>query len=357
MINVHGQIESLKRIRATLDQEGITRFNSVSDINNFLKNYAFEKEETLFNTERQFDLELETLEIKALNLQKDYEAIKTKVEANLNTRISHLKSKSKGLPKPAKNAVRELLNWYQQQILLGYTFILEKSVKHVIRHKTNPYQKRLDSILKKVDEYKANRQNFISERCESKFLELEHAKAVTTDLYPIIAGAIGEQKVAKELEKLPGSYVLIHDFSLAFDSPLYNKRENDRIFSIQIDHLLVTKAGIFIIETKNWSKKSMEQNDLRSPVKQIQRANFALYVLLNGSKTSLSGVLKRHHWGQRALTIRNIVVMVHHRPRVKFKYVTIKTLKELNGYINHLEPLFDDDEVKCIGEYLINIKN
>ena len=119
MIRIHGQIESLKRIRATLEQEGITRFHSVADINNFLNNCEREKEETLFKIERQYELELEILETKALHFQKDYEAVKVKVETNLNFRISRSKSKSEALSHPAKNAVWELLNWYQQQILLA----------------------------------------------------------------------------------------------------------------------------------------------------------------------------------------------------------------------------------------------
>jgi hypothetical protein len=53
MTHIHGQIESLKRIRATLDQEGINRFNAVADINNFLNNY-----------EHEFDLELEVPQTK-----------------------------------------------------------------------------------------------------------------------------------------------------------------------------------------------------------------------------------------------------------------------------------------------------
>lgn len=355
MTRIHGQIESLKRIRETLDQKGITRFNSIGAIKTFLNNFENEKEENLFHIERQYDLELEILETKALHFQKDYDAVKTKVETNLNSRITHLKSKSKALSHPAKNAVWELLNWYHQQILLAYTFLLEKSLKHIIRLKTHPYKKRLDPILTEVDAYKVNRQNIISERCESKFQTLEHAKTVTTDLYPIIAGAIGEHKVAKELEKLPGTCVLIHDFSLAFDRPIYNKRENDRIFSIQIDHLLVTRAGIFIIETKNWSKASLERYDLRSPVKQVQRANFALYTLLNRKNTAHS-ILKPHHWGQRELPVHCVVAMIHHRPKERFRHVAIKTLQELNGHINRFEPLFEEEEVGRIGDYLLKIK-
>ena len=37
------------------------------------------------------------------------------------------------------------------------------------------------------------------------------------------------------------------------------------IKSIQIDHILVTNSGIFLIETKNWSEKSLNNPSLRSP--------------------------------------------------------------------------------------------
>ncbi|WP_108424513.1 nuclease-related domain-containing protein [Flagellimonas amoyensis] len=356
MIHIHGQIESLKRIREILDHHGITWFTSTGQINRFLKTFENEKESLLFNIERQYELELEILVTKVHHYQKEYESVKDHVENTLNNRISSLKAKSKTLSLPAKNAVIELLNWYRQQILLGYTFILDKGTKYIIKLKTKPYQKRLDPTQKELEAYIANRQNSISERFETKFKELEFTQKITEGLYPLIAGAIGEHKVAKELEKLPRPFVLINDFSLAFNKPIYNRRENDRIFSIQIDHLLVTPAGIFIIETKNWSKKSLERYDFRSPVKQVRRANFALYTLLNSPNTS-NRVIKPHHWGQRKLPVKSIVAMIHHKPKERFKHVAIKTLQELNGHIKYFDPLFDNEEVESIGTFLINLKN
>ena len=85
------------------------------------------------------------------------------------------------------------------------------------------------------------------------------------------------------MKKLSDDFILINDFSLKFNPPIFNRRENDRIFSIQIDHLLISKAGIFILETKNWSKKSIESLSLRSPIERIQRTSFALYVIINNA--------------------------------------------------------------------------
>jgi hypothetical protein len=44
--------------------------------------------------------------------------------------------------------------------------------------------------------------------------------------------------------------------------------------------------------------------------------------------------------------------MIHEKPKEKFNYVQVKTIKELNRYINYFEPIFDDFEVNKISEYL-----
>lgn len=132
MTRIHGQIESLKRIRETLNQEGITRFNSIGEIKKFLKDYENEKEELIFNIERQYDLELDVLQTKCHYLLKGYEERKSFTTTKLNNTIFRLKTRSESLSHPAKNALLELLNWYQQQILLAYKFILEKNYETVV---------------------------------------------------------------------------------------------------------------------------------------------------------------------------------------------------------------------------------
>ena len=132
MAVIHGQIESLKRIRETLNQKGIYRFNSIGDINWFLNNYDHEKEEIFFKIEREFDLELYNLQAAGFQLQKTHDDNKNKAETKLNNRINQLKTKCTALSKPAKNAVMELLNWYRQQILLAIKFNLERNFNFII---------------------------------------------------------------------------------------------------------------------------------------------------------------------------------------------------------------------------------
>lgn len=65
---------------------------------------------------------------------------------------------------------------------------------------------------------------------------------VITIYYPKFRGYMGEFWVRKELEKLPkDKYVVLNDIMLMID----NK-------TTQIDHIVVSKFGIFVIEMKNY---------------------------------------------------------------------------------------------------------
>ena len=120
------------------------------------------------------------------------------------------------------------------------------------------------------------------------------------------------------------------------------------------DHLLVCQSGIFLLETKNWSKSSIDSLDLRSPVKQIRRTSFALFVLLNSGSRSSGVNLNRHHWGDKKVPIRNLVVMINEKPKEEFKHVKVLSLKELIGYIKYFDHSLDVEEVEDIFEYLKN---
>ncbi|MDX5585446.1 MAG: nuclease-related domain-containing protein, partial [Aureibaculum sp.] len=165
-------------------------------------------------------------------------------------------------------------------------------------------------------------------------------------------GAVGESLVEKEIGKLSDDYTLINDYSLKFKPPIFNKKTNDRIYSIQLDHLLVSQAGIFILETKNWSKQSINSLDLRSPVDQIIRTSYALFVVANNKIH-----LDKHHWGAKQIPIRSIIVMIHAKPKEEFKYVKIKLLKELNSYIEYFDPILSRSEVESVANSLIRKSN
>jgi len=297
MTLVEGQIESSKKLREVLDGNNVTRFSSIGDINCFLKSYDSEKYNITKNEEYALNLEIHSLKEK-LNQTEE------KRKRNLLTKC--------------------------------LLFVPSITLKRKCTYLTS------------------NCNLIVSERIAKKKKELEFTRNLVDSLYPLIAGAVGENQVVKEIQKLSDNYYLINDFSLDFNPPIYDKRDKDRIFSIQIDHLLVSRSGLFILETKNWSEESINSFDLRSPVKQIKRTSYALFVLLNSDSKSNRSSLARHHWGIRKIPIRSIIVMINRKPKEEFKHVKVLSLKELNGYIKYFDPIFSETEVENIFRELKN---
>lgn len=294
MTIVIGKIETLKRLKETLNRNGIYRFNSIGEINTFLKNYESEKKE-----------------------------IPAIVKNSLIEEIKKLEETSKqAIEKSSKNIFNKIF-----------------------------YYLKIKKLTNKKSSLENNSENFISKRCTDSYKELEYIKEKVEGLYTLISGAIGENLVVNELQKLSDNYYLINDFSLELNPPIFNRKENDRIFSIQIDHLLVCQSGVFILETKNWSIESIKNLDLRSPVEQITRTSYALFVLLN-SESNLG--LARHHWGSKKIPIRNIIVMTNKAPKEVFKHVKVLSLNELNGYIKYFDEIFSESEAENIFNYLNN---
>jgi hypothetical protein len=62
MTIVVGRIEPLKKLKETLNDNGITRFNSIREINEFLKNYDSENAEIHIITKILLDQEIKDLE-------------------------------------------------------------------------------------------------------------------------------------------------------------------------------------------------------------------------------------------------------------------------------------------------------
>ncbi len=355
MAQIYGQIESLKQIRNHLNLKGIDRFNSINEINTFLKNYESEKI-TIYNYfENEFESDINVLKEKikynhdaSEKIKKDrIKKLDTKIRLNLHRLVKYNKNnKDSFLAKYFKLLIVTLFDTRVKYLQNNYENIINKS--------TNKIKIYSDTI--KLNGFINNREDIITERSAKKLKQLVYTKEVILELNPIIAGAIGENLVVKELKKLSDKYILFNDFSVDFERPIYYKKDNNRISSIQIDHLLVTNSGLFIIETKNWSKKSIESPDLRSPVKQIDRTSFALYATLTYSR-QLRTKLNSHHWGEKTIPIRKIVVMINQKPKEKFKFVKVITLNELNRYITYFDPIFDDSEVEIISKYLKKKKN
>jgi hypothetical protein len=353
MTIVVGKIEPLKKLKEILNKNGITRFNSIGEINTFITNYESEKKEIPKIIENSLDEEINRLQSALIKRQQIYDDLKVDILNELNHKIKKLEETSKqAIEKSNKNLFNKILYFLKIKILTNNKSNLEKNFKKIIRKKKRITEHEVIKAKNKLDDYRENKENIISTRCAKSYKELDFTKEVVDGLYTLIAGAIGENSAVNELQKLSDNYYLINDFSVEFNPPIYNKKENDRIFSIQIDHLLICQSGVFLLETKNWSKQSIRNLELRSPVEQILRTSYALFVLLNSESKFNKISLERHHWGSKKIPIRNIIIMTNEKPKEEFKHVKVLSLNELNGYIKYFDLIFSESEVESIFNYL-----
>jgi hypothetical protein len=354
MAQIHGQIESLKKLKYELKTHGINRFNSIKEINDFLDNFQYEKE-TINNAQKEILIN----EVKGLaltikeNLNK-CEIVKNKKLTEIEVRIDTIRINIDNLTaRVNKSLVHKIFCGYRlkkQKRLLEY---YSSNEPEIISNATKNIQETIKNDEKKLKYCNENSELIIDERSLPEIRKLHQLKKTIEDLHSLIAGAIGENLVVKEIEKLPNDYILINDYNLKFNPPIYKKNTKDRIFSVQIDHLLISRSGIYILETKNWSRKSVEALDLRSPVEQITRTSYAIFRLVNNAKISLT----EHHWGDKQIPVKNIIVMINEKPKEDFKYAKVKSVKELNKYLTYFEPIFTEKEVESIAKYLIKIQN
>lgn len=344
MARIIGKIESLKTLKSELKNSGITRFNSVKEINDFLSDFENEKLSILKKTSENLDKEYSQTSINLRQLIEDRTEL-IKLETNkLEKRISDLEIEINLI----KN--KKVNNFFLKLYSSFKLYSTKNSLNYLLNNKTKLIDSSAFNISKKIksdeefiDKYQTDKQSLIDKRANLKIEKLEYTRKVLKNSRNLISGAIGENLVVKEIKKLSDDYVLINDFKVSFYPSIFYKKHNQRINSIQIDHLLISKAGIFIIETKNWSKSSVNSLSLRSPIEQIERSNFALYVYISENIS-----LSNHHWGEQKIPIRNLIVMINNKPNASFKYVTIKLLRELNDYIKYFEPVLTDNQFNKI---------
>lgn len=96
-----------------------------------------------------------------------------------------------------------------------------------------------------------------------------------------LAGAEAELVVIERLRTLPSSAVVFNDVRL--NATRHIRFNGIALMSAQIDHVVLTPAGVFVIETKRWSRRFVESGDFYNPFDQVSRANYLCYDLLRES--------------------------------------------------------------------------
>lgn len=156
-----------------------------------------------------------------------------------------------------------------------------------------------------------------------------------------VKGNYGELRVTQKLKELPDEYKILND--LMFE-------HND--ITSQIDHVVVSKYGIFVIETKDYTgiisgkewddtwlqKTDKTTHDIHNPIKQ----NYShIKMLMNILKINNPEIFK------------SIIVMTNKCTTLIDSKTHVVHLNELNNtIINYQEKLLNQSEIEYISKYL-----
>lgn len=352
MAHVYGIIGSLSQLLYELKTENVTFLTSLDEIiafRNDFKNRLFQVKDKMRKTVL---LEIEALNKKIANLSAEYDlkikergSVLTKEKKEIGFLINHYST-------PTGEIFRKLYYVYKRHRLLQREAQLSIDFEEENRRPFKKLESNISSMKQKLGYMEEHVTKIIEDRTESESKILYTARFIIEKNETALIGAIGEQEALNELKRLPESFHIINDFQYKFRQWLHNKKSDDWIRSIQVDHIVIGPPGVFIIETKNWSSKSIQNIDLYSPVEQIKRTNYAMFLLLNRAVEHNLLSSLGHHWGSRKISVNSIILMTNKAPNLEFQYVKILSLNNLCQYITHFRPIFTDNEAQQLTDFL-----
>ncbi len=161
--------------------------------------------------------------------------------------------------------------------------------------------------------------------------------------YSSFKGQFGEFGVSLFLRQLPKEYYVFNNVYL-----------NDNGHSVQIDHVIISKYGIFVIETKNYSGKIYGSDNSE---KWSQYLCGKKYEFLNPIKQNQSHVLAlKSVLGISSINIFSIVVFLYGVDLRCKTSSTVINVSQLFSYIYCQQQIvFNDDDVNRLVEKLYNL--
>lgn len=153
-----------------------------------------------------------------------------------------------------------------------------------------------------------------------------------------LAGARAELDVISHLARLSAGHTVFNDLRLTADR--YIHFNDAPLQSAQIDHLVLSSAGVFVIETKRWSRTFVESGEYHNPFDQIQRAAYLCYDLL------------RSEFGK--IHVRSVIACAGQLPsKLGDSHVKVLAVPELVGYISWFKQTdIAPDLLLQVGQYL-----
>jgi len=128
------------------------------------------------------------------------------------------------------------------------------------------------------DELKAETKGLVA-RFRKWGLKRQYKKFLKNRDDPFHAGAKGENKVINKLSQLSDEYHVLCGVRIGLPYFISYNRKKD-VKSAQIDFVVVSKKGVYVIEVKNWSDDFVNKQNYYSPHEQVGKHGRLLWHVL-----------------------------------------------------------------------------
>jgi len=353
MARIHGVLGAEKTLIEKLREQGVHLLNSLSEIERHLKH-----SDSILAEQKESERGRIAEELKQMKEQH-----RTFMETRTRQRITRrdilaqeLEVLKESLDKPTAKT-RNPIKWFLWAYRRSKDSKRRKTLEeHFMEEVDRPFRKLVKTtrdIEKRIDNAENNTETLIAQRLASQIREKQIIDRALKSNQTWLSGARGEREVERTLAELPDTFVVINDVNLRLDPPLMSNE--GRRFHCQADHVVIGPSGVFNVETKNWSHKSIRNLDLRSPVEQVRLTGKALYRDINWAIRDGDIRVANHHWGDKSVRVRNILAMVGALPNTEFQYVKMLPVNRLRGYLEYFEPGLGRDEVDSIADWLLYV--
>jgi hypothetical protein len=153
-------------------------------------------------------------------------------------------------------------------------------------------------------------------------------------------GTHGEKDVIKELSKLDDSYHILCGVEISLPYWItYNGKKN--LKSAQMDIVVVSPKGVFMIEVKNWTDKFVQGNKKNfTPYEQTDRAGRVLWVALQKKVGDIR--------------VTNVLLSIKGNLTYNENYrtVNVSSLNTINQFLEKRQDSLNSEEVKKTVEKL-----